>query len=882
MTEPTGRLATSLADRYRIERELGAGGMATVYLAEDLKHHRKVAIKVLHAELSALLGPERFLKEIELTANLQHPHILPLFDSGNADGLLYYVMPYVEGETLRGRLDRERQLSIADAVRIASEAADALDYAHGRGIVHRDIKPENILLQNGHALVADFGIALAVQQAGGQRMTQTGLSLGTPQYMSPEQAMGERDIGPRSDIYSLGAVTYEMLTGDPPFSGSSAQAIVAQVITSEPRSLAAQRKSIPVYVDDAVMTALEKLPADRFPSAGKFQSALTGAGETGGRATHLGAYRSVTRAGTWRNIAIGTSAVAIAAIAFAAWGWVRRGANGVERPLSLSVSLPAEVSLSPFGLALSPDGAHIAFVGTRPDGGRSLYVRDLAEETVRAVPHTDGADTPFFSPDGQTIAYSAGGALWKVSSAGGDPEQIPGTNDGSVDPGAGISGGDWGVDGVIRYAPRFRFGLGLLAVAATGGKPRVIALPDSNAGETALLEPQLLPDGRTLLCAVAMKGATSSRLAIVSLDSRRVRLLDVQARAARYASGRLVYATADGAMFAAPFDPAHGALAGDAARIPGVDGDLNGESFALSRGGTLAYAGGNSASAHLVAVDRHGTARVLDHDLREYQVISLSPDGNRAAVDIAANSSRDIWLFDLARGNMTRFTTGHDNIYPVWSVDGRRIAYSVNVAGTYNILARAADGSGPVDTLVTGTRYKFPGSFTPDGHWLVYRQNNAGTNEDLYAISLDGRHTIRTLDASPFTEIEPELSPDGRWLAFVSDESGRYEVYVQSFDADANVGAKTQVSFGGGDEPRWAQSGKELYYRTADSLVATSITDGHAGKPSALFADPYLRGPRFPGYDVLPGGAGFVMLQRPAGERTELRVVVNWPALLSR
>ncbi|MEO7216791.1 MAG: serine/threonine-protein kinase [Gemmatimonadaceae bacterium] len=271
------RLQPSLDERYRIEREIGAGGMATVYLAEDVKHHRKVAIKVLHAELSAVLGAERFIKEIELTANLQHPHIVPLFDSGSADGLLFYVMPFVEGETLRDRLKRDKQLPIADAVRIATEVADALEYAHSRGVVHRDIKPENILLQGGHCVVADFGIALALAQAGGQRITQTGLALGTPQYMSLEQAMDERDIGPRSDIYSLGAVTYEMLSGDPPFTGSTAQAIVAQVITTVPRSLTAQRKSIPSYVDDAVMTALEKLPADRFASAAEFATAMNGA-----------------------------------------------------------------------------------------------------------------------------------------------------------------------------------------------------------------------------------------------------------------------------------------------------------------------------------------------------------------------------------------------------------------------------------------------------------------------------------------------------------------------------------------------------------------------------------------------------------------------------
>ena len=267
-------LADALTDRYRLERQVGAGGMATVYLAEDVRHHRKVAIKVLHPELSAILGSERFLKEIELTASLQHPHILPLFDSGSADGKLWYAMPFIEGETLRARLQREHQLPIGDAVRISSEAADALDYAHRRGVVHRDIKPENILLHDGHALVADFGIALAVEQAGGARMTQTGLSLGTPAYMAPEQAMGERSVDARADIYALGAVTYEMLAGEPPFTGPNAQAILAQVITAEPRSLSAQRKSVPASMDAAVRTALEKLPADRFASAKEFADAL--------------------------------------------------------------------------------------------------------------------------------------------------------------------------------------------------------------------------------------------------------------------------------------------------------------------------------------------------------------------------------------------------------------------------------------------------------------------------------------------------------------------------------------------------------------------------------------------------------------------------------
>ncbi|HWG34836.1 MAG TPA: protein kinase, partial [Gemmatimonadaceae bacterium] len=413
------RVSAALSDRYTIERELGAGGMATVYLAEDVKHHRKVAIKVLHAELSAVLGPDRFLKEIELTANLQHPHILPLFDSGSADGLLYYVMPYVDGETLRGRLDRDKQLSIADAVRIASEVADALEYAHGRGVVHRDIKPENILIQNGHALVADFGIALAVQQAGGQRMTQTGLSLGTPQYMSPEQAMGEREIGPRSDIYSLGAVSYEMLTGEPPFTGPSAQAIVAKVVTQDLAPIIPQRRSVPPAVEDAVLTALEKLPADRFDSAAAFARALSGSTTTTSARRHAGTATAIRVPAAW------TAAVAVGAVALGCAGFlIARQHYRPNTPIAAfgsarKVTWEPGLEIQP---ALSPDGKYVAYAG----GSTVLthiYVRQVAGG--RAVKLTDDSTSvetnPQWSADGSRILFLAGGAVFSAPSSGGSP-----------------------------------------------------------------------------------------------------------------------------------------------------------------------------------------------------------------------------------------------------------------------------------------------------------------------------------------------------------------------------------------------------------------------------------------------------------------------------
>src|SRR5512143_2081414 len=261
------RLTAALADRYRIERQLGQGGMATVYLAQDLKHDRQVAIKVLKPELAAVIGAERFVVEIKTTAALQHPHILPLFDSGSADGFLYYVMPFIDGETLRAKLDRETQLGIDEAVKIAAAVADALDYAHRHGVIHRDIKPENILLHDGRPMVADFGIALALSAAAGGRMTATGMSLGTPHYMSPEQATADKEITGRSDIYSLGSVLYEMLTGNPPHVGSSAQQIIMRIVTDTARPVTKLRKEVPSNVAAAVARSPEKLPADRFESA---------------------------------------------------------------------------------------------------------------------------------------------------------------------------------------------------------------------------------------------------------------------------------------------------------------------------------------------------------------------------------------------------------------------------------------------------------------------------------------------------------------------------------------------------------------------------------------------------------------------------------------
>jgi hypothetical protein len=460
MTEVVVRLSAALADRYVIERELGAGGMATVYLAHDVRHDRKVAVKVLRPELAAVLGAERFVVEIRTTAALQHPHILPLFDSGSADGFLYYVMPYIEGETLRDKLDRDRQLGIAEAVRITTEVADALDYAHRHGVIHRDIKPENILLHDGRPMVADFGIALAVSAAAGGRMTETGLSLGTPHYMSPEQATAEKEITARSDVYSLASVLYEMLTGNPPHTGSTAQQIIMKIIAEPVAAVTTLRKSVPPNVAAALVQALEKLPADRFESAVAFAEALRNPGfTTAFAAAHGGAgVVAADRAG----IVTGLGLVAVVATALAAWGWLRPPPSapvfryGLALPPGQEPRVGDNIALVP-----APDGSFIVYQGPIAGGGvgQQLWVKRRDRYDATPVAGTVASSSFTVSPDARSIAFAHSGALRIVPLAGGAPVTVVAD---SVVPGFGIA---WLDDGTDRVPGA---GLGRVSGAAPG------------------------------------------------------------------------------------------------------------------------------------------------------------------------------------------------------------------------------------------------------------------------------------------------------------------------------------------------------------------------------------------------------------------------------
>jgi len=864
-------LSAALADRYRIERELGAGGMATVYLAMDLKHDRNVAIKILKPELAAVLGADRFVVEIKTTAALQHPHILPLFDSGEADGFLYYVMPYIEGETIREKLNRETQFGIDEAVRITREVADALDYAHRHGVIHRDIKPENILLHDGRAMVMDFGIALAVSAAAGGRMTETGLSLGTPHYMSPEQATADKLITARSDVYSLGSVLYEMLAGEPPHVGGSAQAVIMKIITDTARPVNQLRRSVPGHVAAAVAKAIEKVPADRFESAKAFGDALVNpsfstatinAGKTGGDAT-----------GRWPRLFVAAATVAALATTAAVWGWSR--AEKPELVTRLSIALPDSQSLAPFTnfdrLAISPDGRMIAYSSAGAAEGQDGPIMLRRFDELRGTPlaGTEGGVNPSFSPDGKSLAFFTPSprAIRTVSIAGGPTRVVA---DSLVD----LGGVSWGADGYIYYDGHLA-GDGLARVRETGGRPEPASMPDAKGGERYHQTPSALPNGRGVLMTIvrARDGIITRDVAVVDTRTGKHTVL-VHAVAATYAkSGHLLYVTNEGTLMAVSFDARKLRITGDAIPLATGVGVLGARvGIGVASDGSLVYLAGAAANAskELVWVARDGKATPVDTTFRKSfsSRVRLSPDGRYAAVTADERSgARAVWVKQLDRGAPQKMADGSA---PTWSPDGKTLLMTAP-SGPVTV---PTDGSRlPVQIHLGTTLPAASPEYSPDGKWIVFQYGSA-----LAATPIGGDTTTRDLVADGKSNRSPTLSPDGRWLAYASDESGRAEVFVRPFP-DTKL-AKRQVSTGGGLQPRWSRDGRELFFvDDASAMIAVPVIPGAAfstGEPKRLFnAVAYTV--RTTSFDVAPDGRFLMVRQIGAGgpKADELILVQN-------
>jgi serine/threonine-protein kinase len=912
--DPITRLNAALEGRYRIESELGEGGMATVYLADDLKHERKVALKVLKPELAAVVGADRFLAEIKTTANLQHPHILPLFDSGEADGAVFYVMPYIEGEALRDRLDREKQLSVKDAVAIAQKVADALDYAHERGVVHRDIKPGNILLsERGEPLVADFGIALAVAQAGGGRITETGLSLGTPHYMSPEQATGDRDVDPRSDVFSLACVLYEMLAGEPPFSASTAQAVLVKILTTDAPSITSARRTVEPNVASALAQALEKLPADRFESAQEFASALADDGFTYRARPATAASQSPPPPPTAPAPASATarrwlldprSIVAAAAIAVAAWALLPADRPGpVTR---VSVDFPEDQRVAGGGsFDISRDGSLIVYQGLGPDGqGSQLWARHRAALEATPIRDTEGMGFDVsISPDGREVAFTSraprGGSSIRVVPLGGGIAR-------TVAQGSVRCCVRWSPDGAWLYfnAPS----LGLSRVPASGGPIEVVTQLDTAAGDYAHIWLDVLPGGEAAVYTVYEgSGGNNPRIFAVRVESGEVKQL-TPGLFPRYAEGYLLFADPDGTtLLAQPFDPEALELSGTATPIAeGLRSPRRGWNFyAASQTGSLFYSTGDETDTNglrlvLVSLEQ-GEDDVLPLPARDIDAAKWSPDGRSVvfAGDSEGGGGTEIFTYDLELGTEPRqLTYEGSNFSPVFSADGNSVAFSSNRDGTdsWDLFVKALDDDTPARSLITLHLNEGPTQW-PSDTLILFRRRDATetTDDDLWILDLSDPENPTATEylTSEYDLRDFVVSPDGTLAAYTSDETGTPEVYIRSFPVP---GERTRVSVGGGEIPFWSPDGDIVYYWTlqgaagaeGDEFVAARIQRNPT--PVVLSRDVVFTGNYYrPATDLHPDGDRVIVAQaadvtaanRAVAARSTRHILVqNWLAEL--
>ena len=873
---------------YRLVEKIGEGGMGVVWKAVDTTLDREVAIKVLPEDFAA--DPDRlarFEREAKLLASLNHPNLATVFGVHDSEGTRFLAMELVPGKDLAQPLGRGR-LSVDDAVSIARQIAEGLEAAHEQGIIHRDLKPANVMISpEGKVKVLDFGLAKAWQPEEGDtdlthsptltaQMTAAAVLLGTAAYMSPEQARG-KPVDKRTDVWSFGCVLFEMLTGARCYQGETVSDTLVGILSQAPdwESLPA---GTPQPVRRLLRRCLEKDPPRRLRDIGEARIALedfeAGAVSDG---RDDGAGQSPTSKRPWRALPwVIAAATAAAAVTL---GWLAFRPGPPRTPIRLAVDLPLDHQLSitiSNSLAVSPNGSRLAFVAFRDGAQSRLFLRELSRFGASPIPGTEGADGPFFSPDGQWIAFFADKKLRKVSVLGGAPLdicEVPQLNPGAT----------WGADGTIVFSSD-RFGL--MRVPASGGTAEQLTDPKLAAGEIAHAWPSFLPDAEHLLFTV--KGPRGPRIALLSLGTGEWREVAAGGGAARYLpTGHLLYPRAGG-LTAVGFDLDRLETVGQPFPIledvyagPGPKGVGQG-AFSVSDTGVLAYVPGGVAAAEtrLVWVDREGRSTPLAADPGSYEWPRLSPNGSRVAVtDRTADGAIDIWILGVERGTRSRLTVGGNNILATWAPGGEAVFFGSHRGGPggLNIYRKSADGAGEAEQVLVREHPLFPMAITADERSLLFVEWNPETARDIWTMTLEGDRRAEPVLATPFDEYRPMLSPDGRWLAYVSDESGRYEVYVQSWPEGAS---RALVSAHGGTGPTWSADGTELFYQNGEAMMAVpveSVTRFSAGTPEVLFEGRFRLGVYGSlSYDVSANGR-FLMIEPSRDETADrLHVVLDW------
>jgi eukaryotic-like serine/threonine-protein kinase len=875
---------------YEILAPLGAGGMGEVYRARDSRLGRDVALKVLPEAFAAdAERMARFQREAKVLASLNHPNIATIHGLEESGGVRALVMELVEGPTVADRIAKG-PIPVDEALPAAKQICEGLEYAHERGVIHRDLKPANVkITPEGTVKVLDFGLAKALDPAVAAissspsaagtpgisptlsptlsiAATQAGVIMGTAAYMPPEQARG-KPVERRADIWAFGCVLYEMLAGKQAFAGETATEVLAAVIMKDPE-WGALSATTPSPIQRLLRRCLTKDPKQRLRDIGEaritIEEIISGIGADGVRPGEESAGGETLPLQSLLRRVLPWAVVAMILAGFPAAIWLWRRSSNRQQVARLVISLPTNQELTG-PPAISPDGQCIAYTAREGTAQPELYLRNMDSFQARWVSGSEGAQQPFFSPDGRWVAFFAQGQLLKSALSGGLPIRI------AAAPSATVLGGTWNKDNTIIFSPGM--GSGLMRMPASGGPVETITKPNGDGAGYAHAWPQALPGGHSVLFTIWGKSVSGN--AILSLDTGQWKLVLPRTGGAIYSPpGDLLVGDGHGELRAARFDPDHPAVVDADRRVLSdvVDyDDLEGLWLSVAQNGTVVYAAANPAARGLVWVDREGNALPVTQQQGRYTELALSPDGMKAAV----KERYDLWIYDFRRGTHSRLTfqgsPRQDSTSPEWAPDGKHLIFACNSDGSWNIYSQLADGSQPAKLLLKGPYDKFPAWVAPDGTTL-FAEANPATGEDLWALSPGGK-------ASPwrvtqFNESNAVISPDGHWVAYDSDETGRDEIYIQSYPKGDR---RFLVSNGGGWLPRFSGNSRELFYSAGDSfMVAPQRPDGSIGTPHRLFdRSQFLL--QYNSYGVSPDGKKFLMIRRdPGSVPRQLNVILNW------
>ena len=869
---------------YETVEPLGAGGMGEVYRGRDTRLERTVAIKILPAHLSNdPVRKQRFEREAKTISSLNHPHICVLHDVGHQDGIDYLVMECVEGETLARRLEKG-PLHLDQVLKLGAQIADALDKAHRAGIVHRDLQPGNIMLTAAGAKLLDFGLAKpAAPPASAATLTavslkspvtEQGTIVGTFQYMSPEQVEG-KDVDGRSDIFSLGAVVYEMVTGKRAFAGKSQLSVATAILEREPEPISTVKPTAPAALDHVIRKCLAKSADERWQSASDLASELEWIGESSLQtvvAAQAPTHKKFREGLAW----LIAGALAVALIAFAIW-------SRNSKPTEQTMYFPAPMPVPAHDLAVAPNGHTVAVVAYLESARKdALWIYELGSPSARSLADTEGASYPFWSPDSRTLAFFADGKLKKLEASGGPVQTVCDAPSGR--------GGTWNRDGVIVFTSFAAPGMGLYRVSSLGGTPAQISNPDPNRKEHSHRWPQFLPDGKHYLYMAANFGGQKGIDAIFvgSLGSNEKRFIVEATANATYAEPGYLLFYRDGTLFAQRFDQKRFAVTGEPTSIL-TDIQYNPQVkravFGASENGLLvAQSGSGVALSQPLWFDRTGKELGAVGKPDVYENVFIAPNGRFVAVDKTdmVSQKTDVWTYDLQRQSSKRLTFDPStDAMPVWSPDASRLVFQSNRENRFDLYMKNSDGAQEEKSIVRDEVSKYPNDWSRDGKYILYTRDI-----DLWLLTLPELKSNLFLKA-PSVLTNGQFSPDGKWVAYASNETGKWEIYVTSFP---EARGKWQVSTGGGEQPRWRGDGKELFYLSSDGkIMAAPVTTGanfDASTPVVLFqTTPRQPIPRYDlfVYDVTRDGQRFLILtQLKQAETTPMSIVLNWTAKLNK